>query len=114
MKSMLNNETILIITSDGPYKNYLKNLCKKHGVQNNVIFTGYLSKETLANYYKMADVFVMASKTETQGIVLFEAMMYGVPVVVLDSPIIGSFVKRHRIGVVASKNNFCTSIKTMM
>jgi len=114
LKSMLNNQTILIITSDGPYKNYLKNLCKKHGIQENVIFTGYLSKETLADYYKMADVFVMASKTETQGIVLFEAMMYGVPVVVLDSPITGSFVKRHRIGIVASKNNFCASVKTMV
>lgn len=115
LKNILSDDNmILVITSDGPYKVHIENLCKKLSIQNNVVFTGYISKKELADYYSLADVFVMTSKTETQGIVLFEAMKYTLPVVVLDSPVIGTFVKKNKIGVVASKNNFPRSVEKIL
>jgi 1,2-diacylglycerol 3-alpha-glucosyltransferase len=114
LQKTLKDNTILVITSDGPQKKNIENLCKDLSLTGKVIFTGYLDKEKLDDYYSMADIFVMASKTETQGIVLFEAMKHQLPVVVLESPVIGSFVKKHKIGVVASRNNFAHSVSRIL
>lgn len=51
-----------------------------------VIFIEKPSKENLAVFYKKADLFVFSSKTETQGLVLAEAMAGGCPVVALNAP----------------------------
>ena len=47
-------------------------------------FTGFLQKEVLASWYKAADVFLFASTTETQGMVVLEAMEMGTPVVAVN------------------------------
>jgi len=75
----------LIITSGGPDKKRLKKLVKDMGIDKNVVFTGYLPKDQLAKIYSSADVFVSASDTETQGLVLLEAMASGCPVVVRNA-----------------------------
>ena len=55
------------------------------GVQAAVQFIGYLDrKQALPDCYAAADVFVFASRTETQGLVLLEAMAAGVPVIALS------------------------------
>ena len=54
------------------------------GIKKNVKFIGYLDRNTELNAcYKSADVFVFASKSETQGLVLLEAMAQGTPVVAI-------------------------------
>lgn len=90
----------LIITSDGPYKKKLEEKTKQN---KNIIFTGYLSDKELKEYYKLSDVFVMASETETQGLVLLEALIGENPLVVLDAPVIGDFVKKEDVGYVCSE-----------
>ncbi len=50
-------------------------------------FTGYVEDdEILARYYQEADVFLFASLTETQGLVIAEALAAGTPVVAVDAP----------------------------
>ena len=52
------------------------------GLTDSVRFVGYLDRaEALLDCYRAADVFVFASRTETQGLVLLEAMTLGLPVV---------------------------------
>src|SRR4029079_12712600 len=52
------------------------------GLADNVLFVGYLDRHTeLRDCYRAADVFVFASRTETQGLVLLESLALGVPVV---------------------------------
>ena len=52
------------------------------GLAESVCFVGYLDRATaLLDCYRAADVFVFASPTETQGLVLLEAMAQGAPVV---------------------------------
>ena len=53
-------------------------------MQDSVQFIGYLDRRTeLPDCYAAADVFAFASRTETQGLVLLEAMAAGLPVVAL-------------------------------
>ncbi len=114
LKNILNGDTKLVITSDGPYKEELMKLAKKLKIEKNVTFTGYLSKKELAKVYARSDLFVMASLSETQGIVLTEAMAFSLPVVVLDSPVTGNFVRQNKIGLVAGRKNFASCVKKLL
>lgn len=77
-------EVLLVITGEGPAEASLRNLVKNLGIEKNVQFIGYLNRETELNAcYKAADVFVFASKSETQGLVLLEAMAQATPVVAI-------------------------------
>jgi len=73
----------LIIAGDGPQRAVLERYAEELGIAPYVIFTGHLPRERLIDLYRQATLFVFASKTETQGIVLVEAMMAGTPPVAL-------------------------------
>lgn len=75
-------DVLLVIAGEGPARASLERAVAKRQLTNNVRFVGYLERRTeLPACYCAADVFVFASKTETQGLVLLEAMALGVPVV---------------------------------
>lgn len=77
-------EVLLVITGEGPAEHSLRALVKTLGIENNVQFIGYLDRNTELNAcYKAADIFVFASKSETQGLVLLEAMAQARPVVAI-------------------------------
>ncbi|MEH6641377.1 glycosyltransferase [Vreelandella glaciei] len=72
----------LIITGEGPAHDSLVRRAQEVGVAESVLFLGYLDRHgPLQAAYRAADVFVFASRTETQGLVLLEAMALGTPVV---------------------------------
>lgn len=75
---------LLLITGEGPAEHSLRQRVQHLGIENNVQFVGYLDRYTELNAcYKAADIFVFASKSETQGLVLLEAMAQGTPVVAI-------------------------------
>ncbi|MDD3364203.1 MAG: glycosyltransferase family 4 protein, partial [Syntrophomonas sp.] len=76
-------DTTLVIIAQGPLEEELKDLVTDLGLSLNddVIFTGVLPFNSLVNAYYSADLFVFSSLTETQGLVLIEAMAAGLPVV---------------------------------
>ena len=77
-------EVLLLIAGEGPAMADLKKRTAELGLQQSVLFIGYLDrKQALPDCYAAADVFVFASRTETQGLVLLEAMAAGVPVIAL-------------------------------
>lgn len=77
-------DVLLVIAGEGPAQKHLEELSAELVLGDNIKFIGYLDRKTELNAcYKAADVFVFASKTETQGLVLLEAMAQGVPVVAL-------------------------------
>lgn len=59
---------------------------KDTSVSERVHMTGALTGEALTKAYSVMDVFAFSSKSETQGLVLIEAMVTGVPVIALDAP----------------------------
>ncbi|MCE9632934.1 MAG: glycosyltransferase [Methylophilales bacterium] len=77
-------DVLLVIAGEGPARNGLEKEVITRHLSSNVTFLGYLDRRTELNHcYASADVFVFASRTETQGLVLLEAMAQSVPVVAL-------------------------------
>ncbi len=77
-------EVLFVVAGEGPARARLERAAAQHGLAGNVRFVGYLERRSeLPACYCAADAFVFASKTETQGLVLLEAMALGVPVVAL-------------------------------
>lgn len=74
----------LIIAGDGPHRQFLERYAGSLGIAPFVTFTGFLKRSDLIDLYKQT-LFVFASKTETQGIVVVEAMMAGAAVVAVKA-----------------------------
>jgi len=75
-------ELLLTIAGEGPALPALKKLAAQRNLQDHVLFVGYLDRRgALLDCYRSATAFVFASRTETQGLVLLEAMALGVPVI---------------------------------
>jgi glycosyltransferase involved in cell wall biosynthesis len=73
---------LLLITGEGPAREALQKQVISIGLSENIRFIGYLDRYgELENCYCAADLFIFASGTETQGLVLLEAMALGTPVV---------------------------------
>lgn len=88
----------LVIAGDGPDVEVLKEQVERLTLEDYVIFTGDVDHEEVGNYYRMADLFVSASDTETQGLTYIEALAAGTKCVVystdyteriFDSPLLG-------------------------
>ena len=75
----------LIIVGDGPDKEKYEEYSKELGISKNVIFTGKAKWSDIPYYYHVSNLFVTASKTETQGLTVIEAMASNVcPVCMRD------------------------------
>src|SRR5258708_6469644 len=73
---------MLVIAGEGPARESLRQMAGRLGLERDVHFAGYLDRNTaLLDCYAAANVFVFASRTETQGLVLLEAMAQGAPIV---------------------------------
>lgn len=77
-------EALLIVAGDGPARDALRAQAARLELADNVLFLGYLDRHgELPGCYAAADLFVFASRTETQGLVLLEAMAAGTPLLAL-------------------------------
>jgi 1,2-diacylglycerol 3-alpha-glucosyltransferase len=75
-------DVLLVIAGEGPAEAHCRERVAALGLGGQVMFVGYLDRRSgLADCYRAADVFVFASRTETQGLVLLEAMAQGTPAV---------------------------------
>lgn len=78
--------TQLVIVGDGPARETLENQVKDAGLTGHVQFTGEVDNDEVYNYYQMADLFVSASNSESQGLTYIEALASGLKTVVASSP----------------------------
>lgn len=76
----------LVLVGDGPYRKELEYLVRELKLTDSVIFTGMVPPQNIAAFYRMGDVFVSASRSETQGLTYFEAMASGLPLLCVDDP----------------------------
>lgn len=73
---------VMIVAGEGPALKHCREYVEALGLSSHVRFVGYLSRDAeLLDCYQAGDLFVFSSRTETQGLVLLEAMALGVPVV---------------------------------
>lgn len=76
----------LVIAGDGPARGDLEVLAAQLGITNRITFLGAVARDQLPDLYASADAFVFPSTTETQGLVLAEALAAGCMVVAADIP----------------------------
>lgn len=108
---------ILLIAGEGPARKSLQDRAIKLGIQDVVYFIGYLDRRSeLQDCYRAGDVFVFASRTETQGLVLLEAMAAGLPVVSTAEMGTRDILLPQRGAVIATedKHDFANQVVTVL
>ena len=83
----------LLMIGGGPMEEELRGLVRQLDLEDNVTFMGTVDNAEIGRYYRACDLFVFASKSETQGIVLLEAMAARNPVVAVDASGVCDIVK---------------------
>lgn len=83
----------LMFVGSGPALGKYKNRVKNEGLERDVIFTGFVDDKELPEYYAACDAFAIASKFETQALVVLEAMATGRCVAGANFRAIPEFVK---------------------
>lgn len=71
----------MLMVGDGPDLEALRKQSERLGLWEQVVFTGAVPNERIGEYFKAADGFLFASRTETQGIVVLEAFAGATPVI---------------------------------
>jgi len=98
-KILSNNPKVkLLIVGDGPYLEELKEQAQDLAVMDNVIFTGMVSHNETALYYKAADFFISASTSETQGLTYAESLASGKPIIAQSNPYLDDLITDKMFG----------------
>ena len=101
----------ILLVGSGPKKNCLVKLTKDLNLENNVVFVDQVPHDELLQYYNLADVFVLPSivneesETEGLGVVLLEAISFGIPVVGSGVGGIPDIIKDHETGLIAKQKD---------
>lgn len=106
----------LAIVGDGPYKAKLLKSAEELDIQEEIIFVGKVPNEQVKNYCKAADLFLFASLSETQGIVLLEAMAVGTPVLAVKASGVCDVVVNGKNGYMTylSEIEYCNKLDSVL
>jgi len=103
-----------LVGGTGPSQEPIKEIMAKEGLGDRLHLAGMLKGKDLVNAYHAMDVFVFASQSETQGLVVTEAMASGIPVVAVDAPGVREVVKdgvNGRLLLHESMEDFVSALK---
>ncbi|MCL5406942.1 MAG: glycosyltransferase family 4 protein [Patescibacteria group bacterium] len=114
--SLKRHDFHLLIVGGGPELEYYQQLVKKWELSNCVTFTGMQEKEKANRFFGAADIFVFPSITETQGIVITEAMAAGIPAVAIDKMGPSDIIQDGIDGFLTPLNldKFCAKIEALL
>lgn len=93
----------LVFVGDGPARQDLEAMARECGLGDHIRFVGEVDYQLVHHYYQMADVYVSASETETQGLTFLESIANGCPVVakrndylteIIRNPLLGSLYEQ--------------------
>ena len=99
-----NNSAKFMICGDGNIKEKLVEKVEEAGLVDKTIFVGIVPDSEKKNFYAAGDIFVYASKSETQGMVLTEAMYSGLPIVAVRATGVKDIVEDGKTGFLVSEN----------
>lgn len=103
-----------MIIGDGPEKKNLMRQIEELGLTENIIFIGNVDNQEIKNYQAASDAFLFTSKSETQGIVLLEAMAVGNPVVAVEASGVRDVVKDGVNGYLTEEDTYWWAERTRM
>jgi 1,2-diacylglycerol 3-alpha-glucosyltransferase len=99
-----NREAFFIVAGSGPSESEIKRIFADRSLSDQLRMLGTVTGQDLAHVYQAMDLFVFSSKSETQGMVLTEAMAAGTPVIALDASGAREVVEDGRNGRLLSEN----------
>lgn len=104
----------LVIVGDGTMRPKLEKMAEKAGISDKVVFTGRVIGKDLPQLYRTGDVFAITSKTETQSIVLLEAMATGLPAVAVKAGAIPELVHNGENGYLCEADDVDSVAKSLI
>jgi 1,2-diacylglycerol 3-alpha-glucosyltransferase len=94
-----------VIVGSGPALDKLQNMVKQLKLSDRFIFTGSQPWDSIGLFYQLGDVFVSASKSETQGLTYIEAMASGLPVVARQDKCLEEILEQGKNGYTFTNEN---------
>lgn len=88
------------------YFRNVKEIIDTNELTDHVFFHGCLSPDELAVLYEKADLFIFPSRHETFGMVLVEAISFGLPVIASDIPTTASIIDNNTNGILYNTEDF--------
>lgn len=107
-------EARLVVVGDGTDKRHLQDLARALGIEKQVYFPGRIYPPEIAEIYRAGKLFVTASETETQGIVLIEAAATGLPLVAVDAGAIREICQNRKNGVLCHPGDISEMANAMI
>lgn len=104
----------LVIVGDGTMRPKLEKMAEEAGISDKVVFTGRVIGKDLPQLYRTGDVFAITSKTETQSIVLLEAMATGLPAVAVKAGAIPELVHNGENGYLCEADDVDAVVKSLI
>lgn len=95
----------LVLIGDGALREKLEKKVKDKKLEENVMFTGFIGKESMEKYLLKSKLFVMTSFTESFGLVLIEAMSYKIPCIAYDSSDGARELLKDNVGILVENRN---------
>lgn len=92
-------DAVLVIVGDGTDRRHLEDLASALGIEKSVRFLGRVYPPEIMDIYRAGKIFVTASETETQGIVLIEAAATGLPLVAVDKGAVRELCQHKKNGL---------------
>ncbi len=90
---------------DKQFYEHLKIKIEEYGLSKKIEFTGYIPNERLQKLYLSCDIFILPSRHEGYGIVLKEALNYGLPVIATNVGAVSEVVENGKTGILVEPNN---------
>lgn len=91
-------EAVLLIVGGGPAESSLRQLAEELGLAEQVCFYGMAEPSMVPAFYQLADLFVCASTSETQGLTYVEALASGLPLVCRRDPCLAGVLEHGKNG----------------
>ena len=105
----------LLVVGDGPYRSRLQEQAENMNIADRVIFTGMAEPSEVTRYYKLGDIFVSASQSETQGLTYIEAMASGLPLLCREDTCLKGVIRNGITGYTySSGEEFASRLETMI
>ena len=93
-----------LIIGEGMEREHLLQKAEELGIRENIVLTGKIANEEIPFYLRASDAFLFSSKSETQGIVILEAMAAGIPVVAVNADGVNDVVKDGENGFLTAED----------
>lgn len=95
----------LVFVGDGPMRHDLETLVAEMNLIPNVIFVGEVRNEDVSEYYQMADIYINASESETQGLTYLESIVNGCPVIAKRNDYLSGLITEDSLGMLFEEDD---------